>query len=176
MLNGFCNNAVVENMEEINVKTFRLTALASAIALASLSAAPAMASPFPSSGTVTGIINFSQSITIDCNFSATATVVGSDVHLTGMTFSGGGGASFLCGSVVNPNSGPWIAVGAASHPSTTVTITGVGATTVLGGNCLGNITASVTDNGSGHDIAIVNQVVPGTPSNCTINDALLFAS
>ncbi|MFZ4163831.1 hypothetical protein [Brevundimonas sp. NPDC058933] len=157
---------------------FRLTALASAVALVSLSAAPAMATPFPATGTVTGQINFSQSITITCNFSATATVVGSDVHLTGLAFSGGGGASGFCGTLVNPNSGPWIAVGAASHPSTIVTITGAGATTVLGGNCSGSIVADVTDNPSGgHYIDIAGpQVLSGTPSNCTVNWATLDAS
>ena len=160
-------------MEETAMTKIKITALVAA-ALASLSAAPAMASPFPTSGTVTGTINFSQSLTIDCDFSATATVVGSDVHLTGMTFSPGWG---FCGSVVKPNAGPWIAVGAASHPSTTVTITGVGATTVLGGSCSGNVTAQVTDAaGGGHDITIVSQTLPGTPSNCTVNLAELYAS
>nr|WP_314434388.1 hypothetical protein [uncultured Brevundimonas sp.] len=157
---------------------FRLTALVSAIALGSVFAAPAMATPFPASGTVTGQINFSQSVTITCNFSATATVVGADVHLTGLSFSGGGGASGLCGTLVNPNSGPWIAVGAASHPSTAVTITGVGATTVLGGSCGGNIAVTVTDNpAGGHFIDIVGpQVLAGTPSSCTVNWGELDAS
>lgn len=160
------------------MKNLRMVSFVAAIALGGVSAAPAMASPFPSSGTVTGQINFSQSITITCNFSATATVVGSDVQLTGLAFSGGGGASAFCGSLVSPNSGPWIAVGAASHSSTSVTITGVGASTVLGGRCSGNIVASVTDNPSGgHFIDIAGpQVLSGTPSNCTVNWAELDAS
>lgn len=153
---------------------FKLTALAAAAALASMSAAPAMASPFPSSGTVTGVVQLSQSISVECGFSATTTVVGSDVHLTNITFSPG---DWLCGTVVKPNAGPWIVVGAASHPSTTVTITGVGASTVLGGNCSGNISAQVTDAaGGGHDIVIANQTVPGTPSNCTVILGALHAS
>jgi len=160
------------------MKKFRLTALVSALALASMSAAPALASPFLSSGTVTGQLNFTQSMTITCNFSATATVVGSDVHLTNLSFSGGGGASAFCGTLVNPNSGPWIAVGAASHPSTIVTITGVGATTVLGGNCSGSVQAEVTDNPSGgHYIDITGpQYLAGSPSNCTVNWGTLDAS
>lgn len=153
---------------------FKISALISAAAMASVIAAPAVASPWPSTSTVTGTINFSQSITIDCNFSATATVVGADVHLTGMTFSPGHG---FCGTLVRPNAGPWIVPGGASHSSGSVTINGVGATTVLGGNCSGNISATVTDDGSGgHDIDIVNQTVPGTPGPCTINLAVLNAS
>lgn len=157
---------------------FRLTALASALALASLSAAPAMASPFPSSGTVTGQINFTQSTTITCNFSATATVDGSNVKLTGMAFSGGGGASGACGFLVNPNAGPWIVVGAAAHSGTTYTMTGAGATTVLGGYCSGDIVVEVTDKpGGGHFIDITGpQVLSGSPTDCTVNWGELDAS
>ncbi|MGI4817944.1 MAG: hypothetical protein ACRYFE_05435 [Janthinobacterium lividum] len=156
----------------------RLTALVSAFALASLSAAPVMATPFPSTGTVSGEINFTQSMTITCNFSAKATVVGSDVHLTDLAFSGGGAASFFCGTLVNPNAGPWIVAGGASHSAVTYTITGVGATTVLGGNCGGSIVVEVTDNpAGGHFIDITGpQVLPGTPSNCTVNWGALDAS
>lgn len=159
------------------MKNLRLTALVSAIALASLSAAPAMATPFPTSGTVSGQINFTQSMTITCNFSATASVVGSDVHLTGLSFSGGGGASGFCGTLVNPNGGPWVVSGAASHPSSTVTIYGVGATTVLGGRCSGDIVVEVTDNpDGGHYIDIAGpQYLSGSPSDCTVNWGTLDA-
>jgi len=39
------------------------------------------------------------------------------------------------------------------------------------------VTAQVTDAaGGGHDITIVSQTLPGTPSNCTVNLAELYAS
>lgn len=153
---------------------FKLTSLVAAASLFSFSAAPVMASPFPASGSVTGTVTFQQSMTIDCTFNATYSVSGSDVVITGMTFSPP--VSAYCGTAVMPNAGPWVIVGAAGHPSDNVVVTGVGATTVQGGACAGNIQAELLDEGSGHVLYIENQTVPGAPADCTVILAELIFS
>lgn len=119
---------------------------------------------------VSGTVTVKQSIQLTCNFAGTLQMSGGNLVIANPTFSGGGG---LCGGAVKPNAGPWIVTGVSltgAHVNVPVGIAGVGASTILGGSCVGNITGTLNDTGAtGHTLTIPGpQTLPGTPSSCQI--------
>lgn len=120
---------------------------------------------------VTGTVTVKQSIQITCNFSGTLQLDSTgQLVIANPTFSAG---NILCGGAVKPNAGPWVVSGVSltgAHSGVPVTISNVGASTFLGGNCLGNITGTLSDSGtSGHTLTVPGpQTIPGTPSSCQI--------
>jgi len=122
---------------------------------------------------VTGTVTVSQSATVDCTFSGTLRQrTDGRLEIANPAFGRG---NILCGTVVRPNAGPWIVDPVVpltgSHSNVAVSISGVGATTILGGSCTGTITGKLNDNGSsGHTLVVdpAPQTLPGTPSSCQV--------
>lgn len=122
--------------------------------------------------TITGSVEVEQSLKIRCNFTGTLRSNGSGgLEIANPTFSAG---NVLCGSVVKTNAGPWpVTVSGpltGSHVNVPVTINNVGASTILGGSCVGTVTGVLNDNGSGHTLTLNSSVLPGSPSSCTVHN------
>lgn len=130
---------------------------------------------------VTGWVVVKQSIEIKCGFTGTlrqetsGPLAGSLV-IANPVFNTSNGGNILCGGAVKPNAGPWVVTGVTltgTHTGVPVGINGVGASTVLGGSCVGNITGSLSDSGATHALSISGpQTLPGTPSSCQVLSGL----
>lgn len=147
---------------------FKSLSLMSAAVLAAASlASPAAAqhlSPAPGVVTISGTLVLQQSTTLTCTGTFTVSIDAAGVGtITGGTFSPP--SSPLCGALIRPSNFPWTVTATALDE---VTITGIGATSILG-SCAGDVEADV----AGGTITFSNEVIPGTPSNCTIVSGIL---
>ncbi|MBI1683646.1 protein activator of alkane oxidation PraB [Caulobacter hibisci] len=130
------------------------------------SASAATITPNPTSFTLTGTLTLSQSTTVTCNVSLTGSVPagGGSATITSGSFSGG---SWQCGTLVFPTGFPW---GITLNGGTSITVVGIGATSILG-SCSGNITTSWV-NGSPGKVTFTGATIPGSPNSCTITGTL----
>ena len=156
----------------------RILTLTAALAASTLLATPAIASTFspaPSSGTISGNLVLSQTITLVCSFSADYSVnaAGTLMTITNQSFGGGFGCSLLSpiGSwTVVPNHGP---------PPPTVDITISIAS--LFGTCSGTISGVAWNDrpgttGPNFQNDSVSGEVGGVPAPCTITGQLVTSN
>lgn len=152
-------------------------ALVSTLVVGMVGVGQANASTITLPRAVTGSVVVKQSIQIPCGFTGTlrqetsGPLAGSLV-IANPVFNTSNGGNILCGGAVKPNAGPWVVTGVTltgTHTGVPVGINGVGASTVLGGSCVGNITGTLNDTGATHTLTIPGpQTLPGTPSTCQI--------
>ncbi len=140
-----------------------------AVGLAAVGQANASTITLPRS--ITGTVTVEQSLRITCDFTGTLRSTSSGgLEIANPTFRAG---NALCGTVVRANSGPWgVTISgplSGTHANVPVTITGVGASTILGGSCSGTVTGVLNDNGSGHALTLNSATLPGSPTNCTVH-------
>ena len=146
----------------------KVLTLTAALAASTLLATPALAdfSPAPSSGTISGTLQLSQTVTINCDFTADYSVSsdGKTMTITNQVFSPGAPECALLGPA-----GAWIAVDNGSGVDITVN------TTSLFGQCAGTISGVAWNNSFGGP-SFVGATVPGTAfgvsAPCTIDGTL----
>lgn len=151
---------------------FKSVSLISAAMLAAASmASPAAAqqlSPAPGTVTLTGILELQQSTTIQCTVTVVVSIDAAGVGtVTSATFAPP--VSPLCGTIVTPANLPWTVTAINMNQ---VQISGIGARSILG-NCSGTVVADVTQSGTTGTLNFSNEVIPGTPNDCTIVEGTL---
>lgn len=142
---------------------------AAVLAVAGLSApAAASAATISPSGafTLTGTLTLQQSTTVNCDVTLNGTVAagGASATITSGSFAPG---DWQCGWLISPTGFNWTIT---PNGGTSITITGIGATSILG-SCSGNITTNWT-NGSPGSVTFTGATIPGSPGTCTITGTL----
>lgn len=116
--------------------------------------------------TLTGTLTLRQSTTINCNVTLNGVVAagGGSATITSGSFASG---DWQCGVLAYPTGFPWAVV---LNGGTSITIMGVGATTILGG-CSGNITTNWINLPPPR--VFMNSTIPGSPGPCAITGTLV---
>lgn len=137
-----------------------------AMALASIAAAPGQAD---AQVAITGTLQMHQTVDIACVVQLRAIVApsGTSAVITGGSFSPG---DWQCGWLVTPSGFPWSVTIPAPG---TVTVSGVGVTTILG-SCSGSFTSTGLTSSTLVIPSTAPATLPGTPNACTFWGTLNF--
>lgn len=145
-----------------------LAAAAMGIAAVAPAAQAQVLTPNPTTFTLAGNLDLTQSLQVKCRTTLTVSVAagGTTGSVTAASFAPANSSSWQCGTLVRPSGLPWtVSVG----PGSTVTVTGIGATSILG-TCSGTLSAPWT-NGAPSTVALSGSI-PGSPGGCSISGTL----
>ncbi|AYG93873.1 protein activator of alkane oxidation PraB [Brevundimonas naejangsanensis] len=151
----------------------KIAAVSAALLVAASFSAPAFAhvSPAPTTVSLDGFLNLSQTLNINCAASLTLTI-NADGHTGSITGGSIDPGDWQC-ALVNPSNFPWaVTIGHAdANGDAPVTISGLSSTSIAG-DCSGNVSGTISSPG----VIVLDDTIPGVPGPCHISGALVSSS